>query len=185
MGPRAGLSTVLVAGAFVLLIAIAIGNNMGNRVLGQIGSRSAGAVATPIPSPSVSADDDAAGHVLWKRRQVLSVATDPAFPDPRVTPEPPPPPPPSTPRPKPAATRTPAPRITEQPDDTGSSAPPYTSPPMPIPLVTHSGDETATPDANQSPAPASRTGPVATPRPGASAHAVTATASPGVSTINP
>ena len=37
MGRRTGLSTVLILGAFVLLIAIAVGMNMGNRVLGQIG----------------------------------------------------------------------------------------------------------------------------------------------------
>jgi hypothetical protein len=183
MGPRAGFSTVLIAGALVLLIAIAIGNNMGNRVLGQIGSRASGAVVTPVPSPSVSADADAAGHVLWKRRQVLSVATDPAFPDPRVTPEPPPPPPPSTPRPTPKETRTPKPQPAT-PAGEESSAPPYTSPPMPIPLVTHGADESPGPDDFQSAAPSARVAPPPTPRPAASGRGSAPTASPGVSTIN-
>jgi hypothetical protein len=178
LGPRAGISTVLIAGAIVLLVAIAIGNNMGNRVLGQIGSRAAGAVATPVPSPSASAEDDGVSHVLWKRRQVLSVATDPAFPDPRVTPEPPPPPP--TPRPTPRQTRTPVPSPSAPSD--GESTVPYTSPPMPIPLVSHEPGETTPPDEGASPSVAPRASPSPTPRPGA--HAGSATASPGVSTVN-
>ncbi len=169
MGPRAGVSTVLIAGALVLLIAIAIGNNMGNRVLGQIGSRAAGAVATPVPSPSAGDEDDGVSHVLWKRRQVLSVATDPAFPDPRVTPEPPPPPPPPTP---------------SAPSDGSSTAPPYTSPPMPIPLVSHDAGETTAPDEgpSSSAAPPHTGPPTPTPRP--AARAVSPSASPGVSTVN-
>ncbi len=183
MGPRAGVSTVLIAGALVLLIAIAIGNNMGNRVLGQIGSRAAGAVATPVPSPSAGDEDDGVSHVLWKRRQVLSVATDPAFPDPRVTPEPPPPPPPSTPRPTPHQTRTPAP-TPSAPSDGSSTAPPYTSPPMPIPLVSHDAGETTAPDEgpSSSAAPPHTGPPTPTPRP--AARAVSPSASPGVSTVN-
>jgi hypothetical protein len=169
LGPRAGVSTVLIAGALVLLIAIAIGNNMGNRVLGQIGSRAAGAVATPVPSPSAGDEDDGVSHVLWKRRQVLSVATDPAFPDPRVTPEPPPPPPPPTP---------------SAPSDGSSTAPPYTSPPMPIPLVSHDAGETTAPDEgpSSSAAPPHTGPPTPTPRP--AARAVSPSASPGVSTVN-
>jgi len=179
LGPRAGISTVLIAGAIVLLVAIAIGNNMGNRVLGQIGSRAEGAVATPVPSPSASAQDDGVSRVLWKRRQVLSVATDPAFPDPRVTPEPPPPPP--TPRPTPRQTRTPVPSPSALDDGEGTT-PPYTSPPMPIPLVSHQPGETTPPDEEASPSVAPHGTPSATPRAGA--HAGGATASPGVSTVS-
>lgn len=176
MGPRAGLSTVLVCGALVLLTAIAIGNNMGNRVLGQIANRGPGAVVTPVPSPSVG-DEDNADQVLWKRRRVLSVATDPAFPDPRVTPQPPPPP--ITPRPAPQQTRTPRPTPSALEDE---AAPPYTSPPMPIPLVSHPAGETSPPEEDGASEETSRTNP--TPRPAATGNPL-ATASPGVSTINP
>jgi hypothetical protein len=172
------LSTVLIAGALVLLIAIAVGNNMGNRVLGQIGSRAAGSVATAVPSPAASAEDDGVSHVLWKRRQVLSVATDPAFPDPRVTPEPPPPPP--TARPTPHKVRTPAP--SPSPDDGEGTVPPYTSPPMPIPLVTHQPGETSAPDGSETPLATPHAAPSGSARPAAHAGA---TASPGVSSVNP
>jgi len=179
VGPRAGLSTVLIAGAFVLLIAIAVGNSMGNRVLSQIGSRDAGAVATAVPSPAASAEDDGVSHVLWKRRQVLSVATDPGFPDPRVTPEPPPPPP--TARPTPRRTQTPVPSPIVPAYE--GTVPPYTPPPMPIPLVSHEPGETSPPDDVPSGSAAPRAAASGSPRPGA--HAGAPTASPGVSTVNP
>lgn len=154
MGRRPGLSTVLILGSIVLVIAIFIGNNMGNRVLGQI-SRRAGGVATPIPIPSSSsAADTVTSRALWKRRQVLSVATDPAFPDPRITPEPEIP---ATPRPAPVRPRarpTRAPKnaadVTEPPVETTPNTT-YTSPPLPVP--SHAAEETIAPDEVQTLAP--------------------------------
>lgn len=137
MGPRAGLSSVLILGAIVLLVAIAIGNGMGNRVLGQVAGRASDVATTPLPLTTAS--PDAAGNpksFSWKRRQVLSVATDPAFPDPRITPEPTPEPtvrPTArpTPRPTPTAAST-LPRPTSSPRRST-----YTSPPMLYPMGSH------------------------------------------------
>jgi hypothetical protein len=158
-GKRPGLSMLLVMGAIVLVIAILVGNNMGNRVLGQISSRGAGAAATPIATPSPGSSDSPQSRALWKRRQVLSVATDPAFPDPRITPEPEPV---ETARPTRKA-KTPDPK---HPDSKGASSKPsdepgsdstptttYTSPAMPLPIVSHAAEETIAPDATQSLAP--------------------------------
>ena len=129
---RPALSITLVLGAVVLLISIAIGQRLGDRVLMQATDRRSPIVApitTPVPSRS-----DVNLEKNWKREQVVSVATDPAFPDPRVTPRP-------TPRPPapPAAFFAPRPRPTQAP-----SLAPYTSPPLPIPIVSHSPGELQT-----------------------------------------
>lgn len=153
MGPRASLTVTLIVGGAVLLLAIAIGNEMGNRVLGQATERGPAIVATPVATP-VGQETSAVSEANWRRVQIVTVATDPAFPDPRVTPEPPPPPRPVTTRP---ATPTPKPRPTEAP----RSLVPYTSPPLPIPLVTHGTDEAAaspSPEATTSPAPTPQSG---------------------------
>jgi hypothetical protein len=127
---RPGLSLLLIAGAIVLLISIVIGQRIGDRVLLQTERRApiAGSGVTPVPE----ADPSDRGELKnWKRLQVVSVATDPAFPDPRVTRPPAPPPPPVTPTPRPTRT----PRATPIPEVQPSSL--YTSPPLPIPLVSH------------------------------------------------
>lgn len=152
MGRRQGLSTILVLGAIVLVISIFVGQSMGNRVLGQITSK-AGADSTPIPIPSTSAeaDDTVTSRALWKRRQVLSVATDPAFPDPRITPEPEIP---ATPRPqpKPKASPTPVPDVTTSAQKTPNTT--YTSPPLAFPMGTHApAEETSAPDEGQTATP--------------------------------
>lgn len=129
---RPGLSALLVAGAVVLLISILIGQKIGDRVLLQTERRTpiAGSGVTPVPE----ADPSARGELKnWKRLQVVSVATDPAFPDPRVTRPPPPPPPPETPTPRPRPTARPTPIPVQQPRPQSI----YTSPPLPIPLVSH------------------------------------------------
>lgn len=128
---RPGLSALLVAGAVVLLVSILIGQKIGDRVLLQTERRTpiAGSGVTPVPE----ADASARGELKnWKRLQVVSVATDPAFPDPRVTRPPAPPPPPETPTPRPRPTARPTPIPVQQPPQTV-----YTSPPLPIPLVSH------------------------------------------------
>ncbi len=127
---RPGLSALLIAGAIVLLVSIVIGQRIGDRVLLQTETRTpiAGSGVTPVPEANPS---DRGELKNWKRLQVVSVATDPAFPDPRVTRPPTPPPPPVTPTPRP----TPTPRATPIPEQPAPSL--YTSPPLPIPLVSH------------------------------------------------
>jgi hypothetical protein len=144
---RASFSTVLLLGGIVLLVAIGVGMNMGNRVLGQIGAH------VPVqPTAVPAATEDPGDHAEvsgWKRVSVMSVATDPGFPDPRVTPEPPPPPPP-----RPRATPTEEPQDEDHPRTPKPKAKPYTSPPLPLPLVTHSAPplETPGPDIEATPA---------------------------------
>ena len=143
------MSLLLIAGSIVLLGAIILGNSMGNKVLGQITSR-ASISTTPVPIPTASAGDETAAEVISRRHQVLSVATDPGFPDPRITPEPPPP---ETPRPSPKPSPTPT------FDDGGDPTPlptdtfGYTSPPLLVPIASHPPDETSPPDENGSPRP--------------------------------
>lgn len=146
MGPRAGISSVLIAGAIVLLIAIAIGNRMGNRVLGQVSGHMRRSEPTPV-IPQIGVKSDPATEVNWKHTQVMSVATDPGFPDPRITP--PPPPPPRTPEPYTAPPL--VVRHTPRPEPAPSREP-YTSPPLPIPLVSHTPpNEVITPVPSDTP----------------------------------
>jgi len=148
LGSRYELSLILIAGSLMLLVAIVIGNSMGNKVLGQIASRASFAT-TPVPIPTHSAGDEA-NQVLARRRQVLSVATDPGFPDPRVTPEPPPP---ETPRPAPASAK-PSPTPSDDDGGTPNPADDYTSPPLAIPLESEpASDQSPGPDVSGSPRP--------------------------------
>lgn len=127
MGPRKELPLVLILSGFVLLVSIVLGNNMGNRVLGQVAARTETA-PTPLVTP-VPEVKDAQSELAWKKTEVISVATDPAFPDPRVTPIPP-----VTPRP----TRPPSLIQPEAPSTFSPPSPPgYTSPPLPLPIATH------------------------------------------------
>ena len=148
MGPRSGLSTLLILGAVVLLVAIGIGNGMGNRVLRSV-SHAPELSTTPVPFATPSPDDQGGPNTLTlKRRHVTTVATDPAFPDPRITPEPTPVP---TPRPAPKPTPTPSPEPTPPPEPTDEVQAPYTSPPLAFPLVKHSPGETSPPEDAPSP----------------------------------
>jgi hypothetical protein len=129
--------------AIVLLVSIAIGTRLGDRVLGQQIGRQvpiAGTIPTPKPEPVESGFNDS----YWKRVKIITVATDPAFPDPRVTPTPEPTPRP-TPRPTPTQTPRP-PSASPTPNDD------YTSPPLPVPIVTHEPDnEYGTPVPGRTP----------------------------------
>ncbi len=141
---RPGLSLLLVAGAVVLLVSILIGEKLGDRVLLQTERRVpiVGSGVTPIPEADAS---DRGELKNWKRLQVVSVATDPAFPDPRVTRPPTPPPPLETPRPR---------QITPIPEATFKPVAPrdiYTSPPLPVPLVSHDPSELSTEPPTLSP----------------------------------
>jgi hypothetical protein len=92
---------VLAAGVVVLLVAIAIGERMGDRVLVAAvdsGGSNAQVIVTPVPPSATSAPYNAD----WRASQTLAAAPDPGFPDPRVPPRPLP-----TPIPEPTATPTP------------------------------------------------------------------------------
>jgi len=84
MGPRVSLSMLLLLSGAVLLGAIAVGNRMGNRVLLQVSERTE-VEPSPAATPAAGVKDRQLS-LGWKRAKLVSVATDPAFPDPRVTP---------------------------------------------------------------------------------------------------
>jgi hypothetical protein len=140
---RPGTSLVLIGGGLLLLIAIAVGQRLGDSVLRQFTeqrSTEAGPIMTPVPQAS----PDLTQARNWKREQVVSVATDPAFPDPRATPKP-------TPKPVPTANPTIAPPTTPSPSvQLAPAKPTYTSPPLPIPIASHAPEdiETEPPDAD-------------------------------------
>ncbi len=132
MGSRPRLSLLLFFGALALVIAIVIGNRLGSGVIRGVAERVPVDAVTMVPVNAPS-DDGGASMLRLKRRSVLSVATDPAFPDPRITPEPTPKP---TPRPTPKPTPSPAPEPSPSDDtfpDAGSPPPLDTSPATPVP----------------------------------------------------
>ncbi len=104
---------VLAAGSAVLLIAIGVGERMGDRVLGRATGQGLQSVTATAPSPAATASAGPFGPD-WKRSDTLSAASDPRFPDPRVPPQPLPTPLPTpkvTPTPYVPATPTPNPNI--------------------------------------------------------------------------
>jgi hypothetical protein len=128
---------LLIAGAIVLLVSILIGQKLGDRVLLQTEQRIpiAGTGVTPVPEADASGEPQ-----NWKRLEVISVATDPGFPDPRLTRPP-----------APAAKASPH-RATPAPELTlGPASHIYTSPPLPIPLVSHAPGEIETEPPTLSP----------------------------------
>jgi hypothetical protein len=112
----------MVAGALVLLVSILIGQKLGDRVLLQTEQRVpiVDSGVTPVPTAEAT---DRTFLKNWKRLQVVAVATDPAFPDPRVT---------RPPTPRPTPTPTPRPPTAEP-----TIRAVYTSPPLAIPLASH------------------------------------------------
>ncbi len=102
---------VLAVGAVVLLVAVAIGERMGDRLIGQATEQTLQSVGPVSVSPSPNGSPQPYGPD-WKRSQALSAAGDPRFPDPRVPPQPLPTPLPTPkPRPTPIPTPTPNPNI--------------------------------------------------------------------------
>jgi hypothetical protein len=113
--PRTSLT--LVALGLLLVASIAIGQRIGDRALfGSTERRNPVVAPLPTPVPETSVDPSLSRN--WKRLQIVSVATDPAFPDPRVTRPPSP-----SPSPSPSPTIPATPRL-----------PAYTSPPLLVPL---------------------------------------------------
>ena len=124
--PKTALT--LVGMGAVLLVAVAVGQQIGEHTIFGATQRRVEIPAqtiTPVPEDTGGANEAISRN--WKRLQVVSVATDPAFPDPRVTPPP-------TPTPKPS----PTPKPTAEP-------PLYTSPPLPVPIGSHEPGETPPP----------------------------------------
>jgi hypothetical protein len=138
----------LAAGAIVLLFAIAVGERMGDRVIGEATQETLQST-TPVavtPSPDVATGPYGPD---WKRSETLSAAGDPRFPDPRVPPQPLPTPPPTPkPKPTPPPTPTPNPNIPiwrQQPLPTPMAVPPEGATATPSPLGGQSGPPAANP----------------------------------------
>jgi hypothetical protein len=139
---RPATSLLLVGGAILLLVSIVVGQRLGDSVLRQVTeqrSSEAGPILTPVPQAS----DELGEARNWKREQVVSVATDPAFPDPRATPKP-------TPTPRPTANPTTPPPTLPPPAVAATPKSLYTSPPLLLPIASHAPEEidTEPPDAN-------------------------------------
>lgn len=108
MHPSTRFPTLLLAaGAVVLLLAVAVGERMGNRVIGQATEQTLQSVTPQAVTPAPNATPRAYGPD-WKRSQALSAAGDPRFPDPRIPPQPLPTLPPT---PKPTPTPVPTPTL--------------------------------------------------------------------------
>ncbi|MEO6834932.1 MAG: hypothetical protein ABI231_03380 [Candidatus Tumulicola sp.] len=84
---RRFLTIVLATGSAVLLVAIGIGERMGDRVLGQATEQTLQSVIPVAASPTPSQSPGPLGP-NWKRLDTMSAAGDPHFPDPRVPPQP-------------------------------------------------------------------------------------------------
>ncbi len=93
------LTLILVLGTAVLLLAIVVGERMGDKVLGSATERRLGGLPTLVITPAPGQTQGPYGPD-WKRSQSLAAAPDPGFPDPRVPPQPLPTP---QPRPSPVA----------------------------------------------------------------------------------
>jgi len=143
------LTLVLALGTAVLLLAIVIGEGMGDKVLGTATERRLGGLPSVVVTPAPSQTSGPYGPD-WKRSQSLASAPDPGFPDPRVPPQPlPTPPPRPTPAPagaRPTPTYNPAVPVWRQkplptvspsatPAETGPSPAPAKETPVPGPSV--------------------------------------------------
>ncbi|MBC5815994.1 MAG: hypothetical protein GIW97_05580, partial [Candidatus Eremiobacteraeota bacterium] len=117
------LAVTLIAAAALLLLAIFIGKQMGDRVITKATEEGQTGVGNTLTfSPNPGATDAVPMGPNWKRTQVLAAAPDPGFPDPRVPPAPLP-------------TPVPTPKPTERPKDT----------PTPVPVRTPRSEQTPTP----------------------------------------
>jgi hypothetical protein len=127
--PKTALT--LVGMGVVLLVAVVVGQQIGEHTIFGATERRVvipEQAITPVPEDTAGANEEISRN--WKRLQVVSVATDPGFPDPRVTP---------TPKPTPKPTPSPKPIPTINPSEL------YTSPPLPDALGTHEPGETPAP----------------------------------------
>jgi hypothetical protein len=129
--PRTALT--LVGMGVVLLAAVVVGQQIGEHTIFGATERRVEIPQIAItPVPEDTGSNEAISR-NWKRLQVVSVATDPAFPDPRVTAPPPP-----TPRPTPTSKPTAAP--------SSNPAELYTSPAVFAPSAPASPEAPQAPD---------------------------------------
>jgi hypothetical protein len=152
------LTAVLAVGSIVLLIAIGVGERLGDRVLGQATDRDLQTlpVVSASPMPTQSAGPFGPN---WKRSDTLSAAGDPRFPDPRIPPQPLPTVPPTPkPTPTPRPTPTPAPTPTPNPN-----LPVWRQ--QPLPTATAIPTESAAPSASPGRRPAVQPTPTLSPPP--------------------
>ena len=109
MDPSKRFATlVLAAGVVVLLLAIVLGERMGDRVLVQAadnGASNAQVIVTPLPAGATAEPYG----LNWRSSQTLAAVPDPGFPDPRVPPKP-------LPTAQPRPTPTPTPKWTPNPN---------------------------------------------------------------------
>lgn len=136
---RPGTSLFLFICGIALLASIFIGERMGAHALRRTTETAA---VVPEETPTPQATQTQSGPIInWRNLQVVTVATDPGFPDPRVTkpptptptpkPSPKPTPPPPSPPPAPLLGSTPTP----SPSPSGSATtgiPPYAYPTPPV-----------------------------------------------------
>jgi hypothetical protein len=80
------LTIILASGTLVLLAAVAIGQSMGDRVIGQVTEHRLNSLSTIDVTPAPLATTAPYGP-NWQRTQALAAAPDPGFPDPRVPPQ--------------------------------------------------------------------------------------------------
>ncbi len=132
---RPATSALLFLGGLLLLISIAVGQRLGDSVLRQVTEQRSDVSPILTPVPQTSFEPGQARN--WKREQVVSVATDPDFPDPRATPRP-------TPRPVPTANPTVPPPTPEPLKTAAASNSTYTSPPLLLPIASHAPEEIET-----------------------------------------
>jgi len=132
--PSSGQNAVrfVVFSAFLLLLAILLGTGIGDRVRRVTEGQLERVDHWPTPVPEGESNLSSA-DLGWKHLQVVAVATDPAFPDPRVTPTPIPTPTP-TPVPKASPVAPVAPRA--RPRATPPQIPIWRLPPSPTPAST-------------------------------------------------
>ena len=135
------VTTVLAAGVVVLLLAILLGEHMGDRVLVEAvdtGSAATTPLISPVPEPTSTGPYGPD----WKNSQTLAAAPDPHFPDPRVPPKPLPTPEKPSPAPSPSPSWTPNPKVPVWDQ---------TAPPSPVPSETTFSQDSA--GASVSPQP--------------------------------
>lgn len=148
------ITLVLALGILVLGLALALGERMGDRVIGQVTEKRLTSIAPITVTPTHDRTTVPYGPD-WKRSQVLAAAADPAFADPRVPPVPlPTSPPPPTPGPndiKPAAQT----RAIQTPRPTPSPTPNLNLPiwrrAKPLPTATPATAPGAQPTASSQP----------------------------------
>jgi hypothetical protein len=138
------LTVVLLMGIIVLIAGIALGQRAGDRVIGQVTEKRLDSIApvTVTPAPAQTAASPYGPD--WKRTDVMSAASDPGFPDPRVPPALPP-----TPNPPPKYTI--APSWRPSPTPTPNLNLPIWRRAAPLPTATPIGSPAPSPQPSASP----------------------------------